>query len=142
VKYRRVLLADSHLNLLTGVHSLLETVFDSVLMASDERSLMEAIAGIHPDLVVADLSLPGPSKSAGMNLATRLKSDYPDLPLIVLSVHDDPLVAAAIRSAGAAGFVLKRSAALDLLPAVRQVMAGGVYVSPSVQSTEPGPTKR
>ena len=132
VKYGRVLLADSHLNLLRGVHSLLETVFDSVLMASDEHSLMEAIELLHPDLVVVDLSLPGPSKGTGMNLVTRLKGDFPRLPLIVLSVHDDPIVADEIRSAGAAGFVLKRSAAMELIPAVHEVLAGGVYVSPSV----------
>lgn len=132
MKYETVLLADSHLNLLAGVHSLLASVFNSVLMASDERSLLEAIAVLHPDLVVADLSLQGPSRGAPMNLMSRLKRDYPGLPLIVLSVHDDPVVVAAIQSAGAAGFVLKRSAATDLIPAVHAVLAGGVYVSPSV----------
>lgn len=132
MKYETVLLADSHLNLLASVHSLLASVFNSVLMASDERSLLEAIAVLHPDLVVADLSLPGPSRGTPMNLMSRLKRDYPGLPLIVLSVHDDPVVVAAIQLAGAAGFVLKRSAATDLLPAVHVVLAGGVYVSPSV----------
>jgi DNA-binding NarL/FixJ family response regulator len=140
VKYGRVLLADSHLNTLAGVHSLLEMVFDSVLMASDEASLLGAIGGLHPDLVVADLSLPCPSKEAGLNLATRLKAKFPSLPLIVLSVHDDPVVVTAIQSAGAAGFVLKRAVAVDLIPAVREVMAGRVYVSPAVQWSEPKPT--
>lgn len=142
VKYGRVLLADSHLNMLAGVHSLLETVFDSVLMASDEQSMMEAISGLHHDLVITDLSLPGPSQGAGIKLVTRLKHDYPGLPIIVLSVHDDPIVVAETRSAGAAGFVLKRSASTDLIPAVRAVIAGGEYVSPSVCWPEPRQSQR
>lgn len=95
--------------------------------------MTEAIAALGPDLVVTDLSLPGPSQGAGMNLVKRLKDEFPELPLIVLCVHDDPVVAAEIRSAGAAGFVLKRSAAMDLIPAVHEVLAGGVYVSASVR---------
>jgi DNA-binding NarL/FixJ family response regulator len=77
-----------------------------------------------------------------MNLVTRLRAAFPHLPLIKLSLHGDPIVAATIRSAGAAGFVLKRCAAMDLIPAVTEVLAGGVYVSPSVQSAEQGQTKR
>ena len=102
-------------------------------MVSDERTLIEAIAVLHPDLVVADLSLPGPSRGAGMNLVIRLRERFPLLPVIVLSVHDDPVVVVAIRSAGAAGFVLKRSAAMELIPAVQEVLAGGVYCSPAVR---------
>jgi DNA-binding NarL/FixJ family response regulator len=137
VKYGRVLLADSHLNMVTGVYSLLETIFESVLMVSDERSLLEAVSTFHPDLVIADLSLPSPSEGAGVNLVSRLKRHYPELRLIVLSVHDDPTVVAAVRSAGAVGFVLKRSVGSDLLPAVREVLAGGRYVSPAAQEMTP-----
>jgi DNA-binding NarL/FixJ family response regulator len=137
VKYGRVLLADSHLNMVTGVYCLLETIFESVLMVSDERSLLEAVSAFHPDLVIADLSLPSPSEGVGMNLARRLKRYYPELRLIVLSIHDDPVVVAEIRSAGAVGFVLKRSVGADLLPAVREVLAGGTYVSPAVQGMNP-----
>jgi DNA-binding NarL/FixJ family response regulator len=137
VKYGRVLLADSHLNMVSGVYSLLETIFESVLMVSDEHSLLEAVSTFHPDLVIADLSLPSASDSAGVNLARRLKRHFPELRLIVLSVHDDPIVVAEVRSAGAVGFVLKRSVGSDLLPAVREVLAGGMYLSPAVQGTIP-----
>lgn len=140
MKYGRVLLADAHLNLLTGVHSLLDSVFQSVLMASDEESLIEALRVFHPDLAVVDVSLPGPANGTAIDMLRRLKGDFPDLPLIVLSVHDDLVVAEAIRSSGAAGFVLKRSAATDLLPAVHEVLAGGVYVSPNVGQQNPGGT--
>jgi DNA-binding NarL/FixJ family response regulator len=135
VKHGCLLLADSHLNMLAGVHSLLDTLFETVLMVADERSLMEAIATIKPDLVIVDLSLPS---SGEENIARRLISQHPDARLIVLSVHDDPTVAIVVLKAGAAGFVLKRSAATDLTPAVNEVLRGGVFVSPSVQQNRDG----
>jgi DNA-binding NarL/FixJ family response regulator len=124
MKYARVLLADSHLSMLEGVHSLLDALFETVLMASDEHSLVEAIPIFKPDLVVVDLSLPGVGEA---NVARRLMERHPDLRLIVLSVYDDPTVAALIRNTGAAGFVLKRSAAVDLIPAVHDVLLGRVW---------------
>ncbi len=65
-------------------------------------------------------------------MARCLMERHPGLRLIVLSVHDDPSVAHEIGNAGAAGFVLKRSAATDLIPAVREALRGGRYVSPGV----------
>ena len=129
MKYGRVLLADSHLSMLQGVHSLLDALFETVLMVADERSLIEAIATFKPELVVVDLSLPGVGEA---NVARRLMGRHPDLRLIVLSVHDDPTVATLIKNTGAAGFVLKRATATDLLPAIQAVLRGGTYVSPSL----------
>jgi DNA-binding NarL/FixJ family response regulator len=130
MKYGRVLLADSHLNMLQGVHSLLDALFETVLMVADERSLIEAIATFKPELVVVDLSLPNGGEA---NVARRLMGRHPELRLIVLSVHDDPTVAILIRNTGAAGFVLKRTAATDLLPAIQEVLRGGTYASPSLR---------
>jgi DNA-binding NarL/FixJ family response regulator len=129
MKHGRVLLADGHVGMLQGVHSLLETMFDTVVMVADEKSLFDAVTILRPDLVVVDMSLPGCAES---NIARRLVERYPALRLIILSVHDEPSVASQIRNAGAAGFVLKRAAATDLVPAVREVLGGGVYVSPAV----------
>lgn len=130
MKNGRVILADSHLGMLGGIHSLLEASFEAVLMVADERSLMEAIEKFKPCLVVVDLSLPDSEEA---NIVNRLRRCHPDVCLIVLSVHDEPTVATVVRSAGAAGFVLKRSAVTELLPAVREVLRGGTYVSPTVQ---------
>ena len=130
MKHGRVLLADSHLSMLQGVHSLLDALFETVLMVADERSLIEAIATFRPELVVVDLSLPGVGEA---NVARRLMGRHPDLRLIVLSVHDDPSVAMLIRNTGAAGFVLKRTTGTDLLPAIEEVLRGGTYVSPSLR---------
>jgi DNA-binding NarL/FixJ family response regulator len=123
--------------MLRGVHSLLEAIFTSVVMVADESSLQEAVGAVKPDLVVVDLSLPRAKVSNDVNLIRQLTREHPDLRLVVLSVHDDPTAAAEVRAAGAAGFVLKRSVAADLVPAIRAVLSGGVFVSPGVQSTNP-----
>ena len=132
MKYGCVLLADSHLNMLGSVHGLLDPLFESVLMVADEPSLADAVATFQPDLVVVDLSLPGEGEA---NIARRLLERCPKLRLIVLSVHDEPSVAAQVCQAGAAGFVLKRSAATELVPAVHEVFRGGLYLSAAVQGT-------
>ena len=130
VKHGSVLLADSHLGILRGVHSLLDALFDTVLMVADERSLLEAVTTFKPDLVVVDLSLPG---EGNVNIASRLMGRRPELRLIVLSVHDESTVVSHLLSVGAVGFVLKRAAATDLIPAVEEVLRGGVYISAAVQ---------
>ncbi|HKA55842.1 MAG TPA: response regulator transcription factor [Candidatus Binatia bacterium] len=127
MKAGRVLLADSHLNMLEGVHSLLETVFETVVMVADERSLIEAVPTFAPNLVVVDLSLP---VAEGANIARQLQTRYPTLRILVMSVYDEPAVARQLLEAGVAGVVLKRTAARDLLPAVREVLRGGTYVCP------------
>jgi len=139
VKHGRVLLADSHLGMLGGVHSLLDSLFEAVLMVADERSLMEAVTTFKPELVVVDLSLPAGGEA---NIARRLLGHHPDLRVIVLSVHDEPTVVRQMLSAGVAGFVLKRSAATDLVPAVKGVLRGEVYVSAAVQEDRHEPSNR
>jgi len=133
MKTGRVLLADRHLNMLEGVHSLLEKVFDAVFMVADDRSLIDGVAHFQPDLVVVDLSLP---VAAGANIACQLRDRYPALRVIVLSVYDDPAVAVQLLQAGVAGIVLKRTAATDLLPAVKEVLRGGTYVRPVLESRQ------
>lgn len=139
MKYGRVILADSHLNMLGGVHSLLEALFETVLMVADERSLMDAIAEFKPCLAVVDLSLPDAGE---VNIAKRLLERYPGLRLIVLSVHDEPAVATRVLQLGVAGFVLKRTAATDLVPAVREVLRGGAYASAGVRPDCPSAEKK
>jgi DNA-binding NarL/FixJ family response regulator len=134
MKYGRVILADSHLNMLGGVHSLLDALFETVLMVANERSLMDAVAEFKPCLVVVDLSLPDAGE---VNIVKRLIERYPDLRLIVLSVHDEPAVATQVRQLGVAGFVLKRTAATDLVPAVCEVLRGGAYASAGVRPVSP-----
>ena len=73
-----------------------------------------------------DLSLP---ISGEVNVARKIKIHHPNLKFIVLSVHDEKTAVNEIMSAGAAGFVFKRSAVTDLMPAVDEVLKGHTYVS-------------
>jgi DNA-binding NarL/FixJ family response regulator len=125
----RVLLADSHLLMLQGVRSLLESRFAAVVMVADEVSLMETIERLDPDLVVVDLSMP---VRDGANIARQLMGRFPGLRLITLSIHDEPGVAAQLQSEGVAGYVLKRTAAVDLVPAIEAVLGGGTFLSGAV----------
>jgi two-component system secretion response regulator SsrB len=99
-------------------------------MVADKNSLFEAAEKLKPDLAVVDLSLSG---NGGINMVSQIKRRFPDLKLIILSVHDEPTVVNEVMAAGAAGFVLKRSAANDLILAVEEVLQGGTYVSPSME---------
>lgn len=126
-----LILADRHLGVLEGSQSLLRDLFDSVVMVSDEPSLIEAAAGLRPQLVILDLSL---STNQEPCIAERLLKSNPSLRVVVLSSHDEQSVAERLMAAGAAGFVVKQSIGTDLLPAVRKVIAGGTYISPSIRT--------
>ncbi len=130
MKYNSVILADRHQNMLEGIRGLLEVMFETVIMVADKSSLLEAIKKIGPDLAVIDLSLP---VSGEINIAHQIKSAYPDLKIIILSVHDDNTVVNVVMGCGISGFVLKRTAATDLFPAVDEVLGGKTFVSPSLE---------
>jgi DNA-binding NarL/FixJ family response regulator len=131
VKQERVLIADKHQNMLAGVRTLLESMFDKIFMVADEESLLEAAEKIAPNLIVADLSLPVTKE---INIARRLKKTFPEIKLIILSVHDEPTAIKECMDAGAAGFVLKRTAVNDLVPAIEAVLQDVKYVSPSAMN--------
>jgi len=125
----RVILADTHPNVLGGIRRLLEAEVETVLMVTDEISLRHALAHINPDVLVVDLSLP---VSTETNIARQLKKNYPQIKVIILSIHDDSSVFEEVMASGIEGFVLKRRAAIDLIPAIREVLRGNKYISPDV----------
>jgi DNA-binding NarL/FixJ family response regulator len=125
----RVILADTHPNVLGGIRRLLEAEVETVLMVTDEISLRHALEHINPDVLVVDLSLPVSTKS---NIARELKKNYPQIKIIILSIHDDSSVFEEVMASGIEGFVLKRRAVIDLIPAIRKVLQGQKYISPDV----------
>ncbi len=125
----RVILADEHSHMLAGIRRILEDEVKTVLMVSDEFSLYHALDNFNPDVVVADLSLP---ISARANIAWVLKENFPKIKVIILSIHDEKTVVDDVMAAGAEGFVLKRRAVTDLIPAIREVLQGRKYISPDV----------
>jgi DNA-binding NarL/FixJ family response regulator len=129
MKHGKVLLADNHQNMLAGVRNLLENMFETVFMVADEASLMEAAEKLVPDLIVADLSLPVTKE---INIARRLKKAFPEIKLIILSVHDEQTAISECIEAGASAVVFKRSSVNDLVPAVDAVTRGLTYISPLI----------
>ncbi len=130
MRRKRIVIADAHPTMMGGVRYLLKDLFDAIFMVADEHSLADAVVTNPPDLVIVDLSMP---VSSGENIARLLHRLNPELRFIVLSVHDERSVVDECLAAGANGFVLKRTAVTDLIPAVETVLTGGVYVSPSVE---------
>ena len=132
MKLGKVILADNHQDMLAGERTLLESMFETVFMVADEASLIEAAEKLSPDLIVADLSLPVTKE---INIARRLKKAFPGIKLIILSIHDEGTAVGECLVAGASGFVLKRTAVNDLVPAIETVMRADLYISPSLVQT-------
>ena len=126
LKRGRVLLADEHSNLLGAMRRLLETEAETVLMVSDEASLWGALENFAPDVVVADFSLPC---SAGTNVARALKNKYPSVKVVILGLYHEKPVMDEMMATGVEGFVLKRRVAIDLIPAIREILQGRTYVN-------------
>ncbi|MDX9788199.1 MAG: response regulator transcription factor [Desulfobacterales bacterium] len=126
MKKSRIMLADKHANMLGGICRLLEDEAKTVLMVADERSLYDALESFHPDVVLVDQSLPF---SGGINIASALKRDFPNIKIIILSLHEERSIIKDAMAAGADGFVLKRRAVIDLIPAIREVLEGRKYIS-------------
>lgn len=136
MKHGTVLVADRHSPMLEGVRSLLEERFESLVMVADEISLLQAAEKLQPDVAVVDVSFP---VSGTKHALAVLRERFPQMQLIALSIHDDPVAVERVLSYGASAFVLKRAAATDLLPALQEVSAGLVYVSPAARARRDGP---
>ena len=128
IRHERILIADAHPTMMASVRVLLRETFPVIHMVSDFPSLEDALTSSKFDLVIADLSIP---VSSGENVARVIGRLSPGLPFVVLSVHDDPAAASECLAAGARGFVLKRTAVDDLVPAVEAALRGDVFVSPA-----------
>jgi DNA-binding NarL/FixJ family response regulator len=130
VKRARVLLADDHALVSAGISKLLENDFDLIGTVADGRALVAAVRERHPDVILLDISMPVLN---GLEAARQIRKDSPTAKLIFVTVHSDtPYVIEAFR-AGASGYVLKRSAAAELLTAVHQVLDNNVYLTPLIR---------
>ncbi len=125
----RVLLADDHTLLLEAFEKLLEPTCEIVGKVADGRALLKAAAKLDPDVIVADISMP---LLNGLDAGRQLRKMYPDVKLIYLTMNDDPDIAAEALTMGASGYLLKSSAASELLQAIREVVKGRSYVTPLV----------
>ncbi len=123
---RRVIIADSSHHLMEGIRGLLDTVFDSLVMVADVRSLIDTADKLGADLAVVDLTI---GNGDFVETIRDVKERFPGLKIILMSIHDDEKVLEKAMFAGVDGFVLKRLVADDLLPAVDAVLGGGTFAS-------------
>lgn len=122
------LLANRHSPLSEGVRGLLETNFKAVVMVADEASLLESLSGLKVSIAIVDLAV---TPGDGLQMVRRLRSQFPDLKLIITSVHNEPIIARLVLEAGADAFVVKRTMATDLLRAIDAVLGGQGFVAQS-----------
>ena len=125
----RVLLADDHTLLLEAFAKLLLDEFDIVGAVSDGRALVAAVATLRPDVVVVDVAMP---LLNGIDATRQIKQAQPETRIIILTMNEDPDLAAEAFRAGASGYLLKRSAASELGTAIREVMKRRSYITPLV----------
>ena len=127
----RVALADDHPVVLAGIRTLLQAAPEIELVgeATTGSEALHLITATNPDVAVIDISLP---ELNGLDLARRLAETCPAVRLLALTVHEDRAYVRPLLEAGARGYLLKRSAAEDLVRAIRAVAAGGVYLDAAV----------
>jgi DNA-binding NarL/FixJ family response regulator len=129
-----VLLVEDHPIMRAGLKQLIEAQSD-LAVAAEATDVAEAIGCVERipvDLVLTDLTLPG---RGGLELIKDLQAIRPGLPIVVLSMHDEALYAERAIRAGARGYLMKEAGGERVLEAVRQVLEGRVYLSPSMTSS-------
>jgi two-component system invasion response regulator UvrY len=127
----RVLIADDHAILRRGLREILMRALEGVVCgeANDAEQVVAQVQNLEWDLVILDVSMPGRS---GLDVLRDLKVLRPKLPILVLSMHPEDQYGKRILKAGAAGYMNKESAPEELIKAIRRVLAGGRYVSPTL----------
>lgn len=125
----RVLIADDHTLVAEACKKLLETEFDVVRIVQDGRELLRACADLKPDVVVTDIAM---HSLNGLDAGERAKLSDPDLRVVYLTMLPDPDLAAEALRRGASAYLLKTSAASELVTAVKEVLSGRLYISPEI----------
>ena len=132
-KKTRILIVDDHPMTRAGLVHLInhqpEMVVDGE--AEDAAQALDLVASKRPDLMLIDITLPGKS---GLELIKDVKAMFPDLPMLVLSMHDESLYADRVLRAGARGYITKHEGGDKLMGAIRHVLNGRIYVSESMSA--------
>lgn len=126
----RLLLADDHLVVLEGLQRLLSREFEIVGAVHHGQALVEAAETLQPDLIVADISMPVLS---GLDAAVEIRRRDPRAKIIFLTMHPELTYAVQAMRAGGSGYVPKHAAGKELFEAIRVVLSGSPYVTPSLR---------
>jgi len=127
-KRSKVLLVDDHPIVRQGLTLLINREADLTVCgeAEDAQAAMQSIVTAKPDILVVDISLHGPD---GLDLLKNLRARYPDLPVLILSMHDESVYAERALRAGAQGYIMKQEASEKVLIALRRILSHEIYVS-------------
>jgi|SRR5688572_14804949 len=129
----KVLLVDDHPILRAGLGKLINQEADMMICgeAEDGPTAFDLAGTLNPDIAVIDISL---KASNGIELVKNLKARYPDLPTLVLSMHDESLYAERALRAGSLGYIMKEEAIEQVLVAIRKVLQGEIFLSEKMKS--------
>ena len=125
---KRVFIVDDHPLVREGLTNLINGQ-DDLIICGEAKNSAQALDGImkaDPDVALIDISL---ENESGLELVKQLGSEFPQVALIVLSMHDETLFAERVLRAGARGYVMKHETSKSVLASIRRVLGGGVYVS-------------
>ena len=128
----RVLIADDHAFVLEGLVNLLKDRFEVVAAVTDGYRLVDSATRLRPDVIVTDISMPGLN---GIEAFERLKAAGSEARVIVLTLHADAELAASLMQSGVRGYVVKLLAVNELVSAVEQVLAGQIYLTPTLRQS-------
>ncbi|MBI5076193.1 MAG: response regulator transcription factor [Nitrospirae bacterium] len=125
----RIILADDHKLLRSGLKGILESVagLEVVGEAGDGLELLKLLGRITPNLVILDISMPN---LRGIEAVSRIRHQYPEVQVLILTMHNDRSYLHQAIAAGAAGYLLKEDADPDLFIAIEKIRQGKIYVSP------------
>jgi len=125
---KTVFVVDDHPLLRQGLAMMINQETDLMVCgeAEDAPAAMKAIAAFKPDILIADISMNGPD---GLDLLKNLRMLYPDLPVLVLSMHDESIYAERALRARANGYIMKQEATEKVLVAIRRILDGEIYLS-------------
>src|SRR5271154_3709509 len=129
----RLLIADDHAIFAESLRLLLEKSYAVVGIVTDGRALVLEAARLKPDVVVVDVAMP---LLNGLDAARRIREQAPNIKLVFLTMKDDPNLAAAALELRKVGFVLKHSAAQELLTAIEHVLRNESYVTPRLRADD------
>jgi DNA-binding NarL/FixJ family response regulator len=125
----RLLLADDHSAFLGGTTSLLKRQFDIVGAVADGATLVSEALRLCPDVIVADITMPGLS---GIDAAHRLRELASSAKMVFLTIHSEEQFVEACMAEGALGYVLKAHMRTHLIPAIQAALVGDTYISPFI----------
>jgi DNA-binding NarL/FixJ family response regulator len=124
----KVFVVDDHPIVRQGLALLINREQDLVVCgeAEDAQSAMQSVNAVRPDIMVVDISLSGPD---GLDLLKDVRMRHPDLPVLILSMHDESIYAERALRAGAQGYIMKQEATEKVLVALRRILSHEIYVS-------------